>query len=62
MIAICGPGYRVYFSETLDNTIILLLVGGDKSSQKSDIDHARHLLAELTLQRDASTHMQRTRP
>lgn len=49
-----GPGYRVYFTETLDNSILLLLVGGDKSSQQVDIGRAQELLAELKNQRDAS--------
>lgn len=49
-----GPGYRVYFTETLDNSILLLLVGGDKSSQQADIGRAQELLAELKNQRDAS--------
>lgn len=34
-----GPGYRVYFGEK-ENTIILLLLGGDKSTQKKDIKKA----------------------
>lgn len=37
-----GPGYRVYFCEQGDSTI-LLLVGGDKKSQRQDIKHARLL-------------------
>jgi len=37
-----GPGLRVYFTEALDNTIVLLLVGGDKSHQDSDIRAAKH--------------------
>ena len=35
-----GPGYRIYFGE-VDNTIVLLLCGGDKSSQSGDIDRAK---------------------
>ncbi|MGK7932056.1 MAG: type II toxin-antitoxin system RelE/ParE family toxin [Microcystaceae cyanobacterium] len=35
-----GPGYRVYFGEVGD-TIVLLLCGGDKSSQKKDIETAK---------------------
>ncbi len=35
-----GPGYRVYFA--LDGTrVILLLLGGDKSSQEKDIAQAK---------------------
>lgn len=39
-----GPGYRVYYLQDAD-TLILLLCGGDKSSQQKDIDKA-HDLAE----------------
>jgi putative addiction module killer protein len=35
-----GPGYRVYF-ELDKKTVVLLLLGGDKSSQKKDIAQAR---------------------
>ena len=35
-----GPGYRIYFGE-LDDTIVLLLCGGDKSSQERDIRRAK---------------------
>jgi putative addiction module killer protein len=38
-----GSGYRVYFYET-DNIIILLLCGGDKSSQNKDIQKAKEYL------------------
>jgi putative addiction module killer protein len=35
-----GPGYRLYFA--FDGTeIILLLLGGDKSTQRKDIDRAK---------------------
>lgn len=35
-----GPGYRVYFGEHRGN-LILLLSGGDKSTQKKDIKAAK---------------------
>jgi len=34
-----GPGYRLYFGQ-VGLTIVLLLIGGDKSTQKQDIDKA----------------------
>lgn len=34
-----GPGYRVYFGQ-VGSTIVLLLCGGDKSSQEQDIRKA----------------------
>jgi putative addiction module killer protein len=40
-----GPGYRVYFARRGD-TVILLLCGGDKGSQRKDIGMAKQLLAE----------------
>ncbi len=35
-----GPGYRVYFAQ-LGTTIVLLLCGGDKSTQNQDIPKAQ---------------------
>jgi putative addiction module killer protein len=40
-----GPGYRVYFGKE-GLSIILLLLGGDKSSQSGDIRKARQLWQE----------------
>ena len=34
-----GPGYRVYYARE-ERTIYLLLIGGDKSTQDSDIEKA----------------------
>ena len=42
-----GPGYRVYYTEALDNTILLLLMGGDKSTQKRDSKDAKKMLADM---------------
>ncbi|HNC81289.1 MAG TPA: type II toxin-antitoxin system RelE/ParE family toxin [Rhodocyclaceae bacterium] len=41
-----GPGYRVYFV-VRGSEFMLLLAGGDKSSQESDIKLAKRLAAEL---------------
>lgn len=48
-----GPGWRVYFHETNLGTLILLLLGDDKSSQQRDIDKAKQILAELKAQQAA---------
>jgi len=37
-----GPGYRVYFGAR-GKTLIILLVGGDKSTQSKDIKSAKAL-------------------
>ena len=42
-----GPGYRVYYSQRGD-VLLLLLVGGDKSSQKKDIELALRLNRNFT--------------
>jgi putative addiction module killer protein len=41
-----GPGYRVYFTMR-SGTLIVLLAGGDKSSQRSEIRLAIRLRKEL---------------
>jgi putative addiction module killer protein len=40
-----GPGYRVYYVQR-GSTIVLILCGGDKSTQKADILRVRRLAAE----------------
>ena len=40
-----GPGYRVYFI-TRDAELIVLLCGGDKDSQRRDIERAKSMAAE----------------
>ncbi|KAA0071691.1 type II toxin-antitoxin system RelE/ParE family toxin [Rhodanobacter sp. T12-5] len=41
-----GPGYRVYYTERAGQ-IIVLLVGGDKSSQAADLAKARDMAKNL---------------
>lgn len=41
-----AKGYRVYFKET-DGKIIILLVGGDKSTQQKDIEKAKNIWNKL---------------
>jgi putative addiction module killer protein len=43
-----GPGYRVYFKRRGD-VLIVILCGGDKSSQDRDIKLAKQLVKELEL-------------
>ena len=41
-----GPGYRVYYT-VVDDVLIVLLCGGEKSSQSSDIELAYELIEGL---------------
>lgn len=41
-----GPGYRVYFTQQAE-TIVVLLAGGDKRTQRHDIEKAKELARNL---------------
>ncbi|OQY02287.1 MAG: addiction module antitoxin RelB [Desulfobacteraceae bacterium 4572_130] len=41
-----GSGYRIYYT-IQDNIVVLLINGGDKSSQQKDIKKAKELLKEI---------------
>jgi len=41
-----GPGYRVYFTR-VGNEVVVLLAGGDKTTQQKDIRKAKDLASEL---------------
>ena len=48
-LRICyGPGYRVYFVQK-DAVVLILLSGGDKSSQKADIAKAKEIARQLEI-------------
>ena len=40
-----GPGYRVYYKDT-GKEIIILLCGGDKSTQENDIARAKEIAVD----------------
>jgi putative addiction module killer protein len=44
-----GPGYRLYFTKR-QNTLLVILAGGAKSTQARDIKRARKLLQQLELE------------
>jgi len=46
-----GPGYRVYYTK-VGKEIIILLAGGDKRTQRKDIETARDMARNLREGRD----------
>ena len=48
-----GPGYRVYLTKK-DREWLLLLVGGNKSSQERDIKKAKNLAKKWRMQREGN--------
>jgi putative addiction module killer protein len=41
-----AKGYRIYFKE-MDGKIIILLIGGDKSTQQKDIEKAKEVWKKI---------------
>ncbi|HNW26308.1 MAG TPA: type II toxin-antitoxin system RelE/ParE family toxin [Candidatus Gastranaerophilaceae bacterium] len=46
-----GPGYRIYYTE-INNVILLLINGGNKSTQSKDIVKAKELLEQWRQEND----------
>lgn len=44
-----GPGYRLYFTKR-QNILVVMLAGGDKSTQARDIKRAQKILQQLELE------------
>jgi putative addiction module killer protein len=44
----CGPGYRIYFAQR-GLELVILLAGGDKSTQQKDINTALKLARDLEI-------------
>lgn len=44
-----GPGYRLYFTKR-QNILIVMLAGGDKSTQARDIKRAQKILQQLEIE------------
>ncbi len=44
-----GPGYRLYFTKR-QNILVVMLAGGDKSTQTKDIKRAKSILQQLELE------------
>lgn len=45
----CGPGYRLY-ATMIDSVVVVLLCGGDKSTQVRDIAQAKRLASSVRAQ------------
>ena len=44
-----GPGYRLYFTKR-QNIVVVMLAGGDKSTQARDVKRAQKILQQLELE------------
>ena len=50
-----GPGYRVYYVQR-GQVVVVLLCGGDKSTQSKDIERARSLSTNLDIDEASEWH------